>query len=134
MNARVWMAPALLPVVIAAGAPAVEEVETPRAPLELVLARPYEVEEPMPFWVDGKEVEVRRGWILVLRADLELLEPCDAPDHLLFVDGCVAQRINSGYRDGHLVVVTAEADLARALVWFGPRRLPWEAGADFLKS
>ena len=96
----------------------------PAAPLELVYARPYEVEKPMDFHAAGETVKVRKGWVLVLKADLKLLRPMNSPDHVLFIGDCVGQRINSGYKDGYLVVVAPECDLQKTPLWFGSRLLP----------
>ncbi|MFO0980180.1 MAG: hypothetical protein U1E76_00270 [Planctomycetota bacterium] len=96
----------------------------PKAPLALVYARPYQVEKPMEFVINGKVEKVHKGYVLVLKADLRLCEPKDVPDFALFVDNALGQRVNSGYRDGHLIVITPELDLAKSLIWFGSRLLP----------
>lgn len=93
----------------------------PKAPIELVYARPYQVEKEMGFSIGGKIEKVKKGYVLVLKADLKLCEPKNVPDFTLFVDGVLAQRVNSGYVDGHLVVLIPEVDLTKALVWFGSR-------------
>src|SRR5262245_32497991 len=90
----------------------------PKAPVELVYARPYEGDKAMDFSVDGKTEKVKRGYILVLKADLKLLEPKDAPDFVIFAERAVGQKVNSGYVDGYVIVITPEIDLGKALVWF----------------
>jgi len=96
----------------------------PKAPIELVYARPYEVEKAMDFIVDGKVEKVKKGYVLVLKADLKLLEPKDVPDFVVFADRAVGQKVNSGYRDGYVIVITPTIDLGKALVWFGSRLVP----------
>jgi hypothetical protein len=106
----------------------------PKAPIELVYARPYEVEKAMDFIVDGKVEKVKKGYVLVLKADLKLLEPKDVPDFALFADRAIGQRVNSGYRDGYVVVITPAIDLAKAPIWFGSRLVPDRVTAPIVES
>jgi len=104
-------------------------IALPRAPLTLVEAEPFQVEKPIVFRVAGKDVKAKEGWILVLEADLDVLEPVDLPDRALFVGDCLAQKVNSGYKDGHVVVITSKVDLATSPIWFGSRWLPHQVNA-----
>ena len=96
----------------------------PARPIALVSAHPFELEKDVLFHSLGKRSKHKKGWILVLKADLKLLEPRNAPDYVLFVGDHVARRINSGYKDGHLVVMIPDCDLEKTTLWFGSRLVP----------
>ncbi len=103
----------------------------PRAPLDLLYAREYEVERAMTFCAGGEALEVKKGYILVIKADLDLLQPLNSPDFLLLGETAALHKVNSGYKDGHLVIVTPALDLEKALVFFGERMVPERMTKDF---
>ena len=96
----------------------------PKSVSDLVLVRPFTVKKPMSFVVGGKTRKVTEGYVLVIKAHLGLLEPRNAPDYLLFVGDAVGQKVNSGYKDGHVIVITPKLDLSKAPLWFGSREIP----------
>lgn len=107
----------------------------PAAPLELVLARPFEVEVAMPFHVAGGVQQVKKGHVLVLRVDPDLVRPAEEPDHVLFAGDSIAQRVNVGFEDGHVIVIVPERDYTRAPVFFAARAIPDRlTAADFLRA
>ena len=98
---------------------------TPKAPIELVVAKPFKVEKPIPFVIDGKKKQMKKeGYLLVLKADKDLLAPKNSPDFLIYADKAVGWKINSGYRSGHVVVMVPKCDLLKANLWFGSRLVP----------
>ena len=105
------------------------------APVRIVEARPYEVEQAMSFRVDGEDEDCSEGYVLVVEADLRLLQPDNAADYVLYAGSAVAQRVNTGYRDGRLIVITASFDPKVDCLWLGPRGLPDRMGpADFQRE
>ncbi|MEW6746562.1 MAG: hypothetical protein AB1486_27805 [Planctomycetota bacterium] len=92
--------------------------------VELIYARPFEVEQPIPFVVGGKIEASKKGYIVVLKADLRVLEPMDVPDHVIFAGKAVTQKINSGYRSGYVVAMVPEVNLFESALWVGSRLLP----------
>ncbi len=100
-------------------------VEVPAAPAALLFARPFFSEKPIEFVIGGERTTRTKGWILVLEAaDKRLLEPRDAPDFAIFVGDAIAQKVSSGFRSGKIVVMTPDADLATAPIFFGSRLVP----------
>jgi hypothetical protein len=93
----------------------------PAAPNALLWARPFVSEKPIEFVVNGEKKLLTKGLILVLDVDKKLVEPLDVPDYVVYVGDAVAQKINSGYVSGKLVVMAPEVDLATAPIWFGSR-------------
>ncbi len=95
----------------------------PTSPEEIVVAQPFQLQVPMEFRVAGAAKKVTRGFVLVLKVSPWVLEPRSSPDFVLFAGDAVAQRMNVGCWDGHLVALVPEVDLSRSPVWFGSRLL-----------
>jgi hypothetical protein len=100
------------------------ERHVPAAPLELVALQAFSVREPMKFWHNGKQEKISRGFIAVLKVERQWLRPVNEPDHLLLLGNSIGQRVNVGFEDGHLIVVTPQIDWLKTPVYFGSRLVP----------
>ncbi|NNC39611.1 MAG: hypothetical protein HKN95_02875 [Acidimicrobiia bacterium] len=96
------------------------------APINKVLyVQAFTLEEPYRTdWRKGRPW-VKAGYLLVLEVDPALVFPRQTAEPILYVGSQVAERINIGYRSGHVVaVVPGKAKLKEEPIWFGTPGLP----------
>jgi hypothetical protein len=99
--------------------------KTPAAVDELVYARPFTLEKGYKFEWRKEQPLVKEGYILVLKVNPDLVYPRQAAEPVLFVGDQTAERVNIGYKSGHVVaIVPGKLDLKKALMWFGTPQLP----------
>jgi hypothetical protein len=73
---------------------------------------------------------VTEGWLVVLRVDPALVFPRQTAEPVLYAGRHTAERLNVGYRSGHVVaIVPAPFDPAKDPVWFGAPALPEQVDA-----
>lgn len=99
--------------------------DTPAPVRELLLARPFSLENGFTYAWSAQRPLVTEGLILVLTADPEYLRPRETQEPVLFVGPYPAQRLSWNLETGRLVVlVPAKVDLSVEPVWFGTPGLP----------
>lgn len=118
----------------AAAAPP-ELPETPFAPLDLLYAQRFELDEPMEYrWSKGRP-EVASGWILVLEVDPAVAYPRQTALPVLYVGEQAAHYAMKGYPSGRVIVLVPEpVDLRTAPVWFGTPVLPEQVDAGVVRA
>jgi len=96
-------------------------------PIELVSAQRFTLETPYTHWWRVEQPKFNDGWLLVLRADVELLRPRQAREPVLVVGDETAERVNIGHASGHLIAfVPGDVELTGARIFFAPPDLPEE--------
>ena len=98
---------------------------TPAAVDDLVYARTFTLEQGYRFdWSEERPL-LTEGTLLVLKVDPALVYPRQAAEPVLFVGNQTAERVNIGYRSGHVIaIVPGKVDLSRTPIWFGTPELP----------
>ena len=108
---------------------------TPAAIEEVVYARPFELEQGYKFEWRKEQPLVKEGVILVLKVDPDLVYPRQIAEPVLYVGDQTAERVNIGYKSGHVVVIVpGEVDLKTAPIWFGTPELPERCTAKTIKA
>lgn len=122
----------------AAGAAPTVVVDQPRPVNEVVLARPFILEQPFEFDWRAERPLVKSGWIIVVAVDKALVAPRQLAEPVLYVGGQTAERLNLGHGSGRLVVIVPapldEAGAVRSIVsaqptFFGAAMLPEQVDA-----
>ena len=115
------------------GAPPALPADPSSLPVTLVGAWPFTLEQPATHWSRAERPLYDAGMILVLSADPELLHPRQAAEPVLYVGAQTAEKLNTGYPSGQLVVLVPaprgadgmpQLDLANAPIFFGEPALP----------
>ena len=97
---------------------------TPAAIDEVVYARSFELDQGYKFEWRKEQPLVKKGVILVLKVDPDLVYPRQIAEPVLYVGDQTAERVNIGYKSGHVVaIVPGEVDLNKAMIWFGYARV-----------
>lgn len=119
---------------------------TPAAVAELIELIPFELEEPCTHSMRRERPEYTRGHVLVLRAPMAYLVPRQVAEPVLLVGAQTAERINTGFASGYLVVVVPEwrergadgveraGDPAAARIWFASPELPERVDAAWIDA
>ncbi|MBT8484171.1 MAG: hypothetical protein HKO59_09220 [Phycisphaerales bacterium] len=106
---------------------------TPAPVLDILVARPVQLTKPYRHTWTAEPTLVRSGYLLVLKVDPALVYPRQTEEPVLYVGNQTAERLNVGYRSGHVVAfVPAELDPAHAEavdlrttpIWFGAPAFP----------
>lgn len=101
-------------------------------PIELVHAQPFTLATPERHTWRAEAPAFDSGLVLVLEAQAEYLAPRQVAEPVLFVGDQTAQRLNTGYPSGQLVVLVPDltlADLATSPIYFGQPALPEQVDA-----
>ncbi len=122
-------ATALAAAVVIAAPPQVPA--TPAAVQDIVFAQPFSLETgEMSYW-RAERPTVKSGYIIVLKVNPDLVYPRQSAEPVLYVGDTTAQRLNVGYRSGHVVAVVGAditgdkaMDLSKVKIWFGTPELP----------
>ncbi len=98
---------------------------TPAAVDGIVYARRFTLKEGYKFgWCKERQM-VTSGYLLVLKVNPDLVFPRQLAEPVLYVGNQTAQRLNIGYKSGHVVAIApGDTDLNKALIWFGTPELP----------
>lgn len=128
-------ATALAAAVVIAAPPQVPA--TPAAVQDIVFAQPFTLETGEVSNWRAERPTIESGYILVLKVNPDLVYPRQSAEPVLYVGDTTAQRLNVGYRSGHVVaVVGAEItgdkamDLSKVKIWFGTPELPERVDAN----
>jgi len=128
-------ATALAAAVVIAAPPQVPA--TPAAVQDIVFAQPFTLEKGEVSYWRAERPTIESGYILVLKVNPDLVYPRQSAEPVLYVGDTTAQRLNVGYRSGHVVaVVGAEItgdkamDLSKVKIWFGTPELPERVDAN----
>jgi len=133
MRSLVAVAAALLLGLAQAGG--YEMPATPAPVDEIVYARPFRSEQPMPFAWRAGTPEINEGQILVLRVSPALVQPRQSAEPVLYVGDQTAERINTGLVSGHLIVIVpGKPDLCHSPIWFGTPALPERVDVDTIAA
>ncbi len=105
--------------------------KTPAPIKELIIARPFILQDGFRFDWRQEQPTVNRGFLLVLEVDPDLVYPRQVAEPVLFVGDQTAMRLNVGYISGRVVAVAPHTqDLAR--IWFGTPQLPEAVTAEIV--
>ena len=110
---------------------------TPAPVQDIVFAQPFTLDQGEVSNWRAERPEITSGYILVLKVDRDLVYPRQTAEPVLYVGDTTAQRLNVGYRSGHVVAVggadiTGEdaLDLSEVKIWFGTPELPERVDAN----
>lgn len=108
--------------------------DTPAPVLDIVHAVPFTLDESYTHLWRAEKPEVRTGYLVVLKVEPDLVYPRQRPEPVLYVANQTAERLNVGYRSGHVVAIVPAVlddvkhpdyiDLAKASIWFGTPGMP----------
>lgn len=107
--------------------------DTPAPIVDLVSVQTFELERPDKHRWRAERPTVKTGYLLVLKVDPALVYPRQVAEPVLYVGRQTAERINVGYRSGHVVAIVPAVtepgrpgylDLAKEPIWFGSPELP----------
>lgn len=110
---------------------------TPAAVQDIVFAQPFTLDQgEVSTWRADRPM-VTSGYIIVLKVNPDLVYPRQTAEPVLYVGDTTAERLNVGYRSGHVVAVvgadiTGEKamDLSKVKIWFGTPELPESVDAN----
>jgi hypothetical protein len=71
----------------------------------LLLAQPFELEQPATHYWRAEQPQYLRGWILVLECDPSRLARRQTVEPLLACDGEILERVNEGAKHGRVIVL-----------------------------
>jgi hypothetical protein len=117
--------------------------DTPAAVKDIVHARQFTLDEGYPYcWFNAatkegshEQLKVSSGWLLVLKVDPKFVVPRQMAEPVLYVGDKTAERLNIGYRSGHVVaIVPGDVDLKKTPIYFGTPDLPERITADKAKA
>ncbi len=124
------VAGAVLTAVSASAAPPAVPA-TPARVDDLVYAAPFTLREGYAHDWRAERPLVTRGYLVVLRVQPALVYPRQVAEPVLYVGNQTAERLNVGYRSGHVVaIVPGDVDLKTAPLWFGTPALPEQVNAS----
>ncbi len=106
---------------------------TPAAVEEVLVLRPFQLEEPFPYLWRQEQPKVTAGMLMVVRVDPALAYPRQVAEPVLYVGGQTAMRLNVGYPSGRIVaLVPTPPDFPAGDmdIWFGTPRLPESVNTD----
>lgn len=106
--------------------------DTLSAEVELLYARPFELDRPYTHAWRAEQPSVSSGLVLVLAVDPDVVAPRQTYEPVLFVGGQTAERLNTAQGSGHLVAIVPAApgtDLSKLPIFFGEPALPEQIDA-----
>ncbi len=108
---------------------------TPAPVDDVVLVRPFTLENGYTFNWCKERPQVTSGVLLVLKVDPSLVVSRQVAEPVLYVGSQTAERINIGYGSGYVVaVVPGDVDLTKDPIWFGTPDLPERVDAEKVKA
>ncbi|MBT8485074.1 MAG: hypothetical protein HKO59_09665 [Phycisphaerales bacterium] len=135
-----------LAVAAIAGAAAVAAppaVPATPAPIDrVVAAQPFVLDDAFRFEWREEKPDARAGYLIVIKVNPDLVYPRQTLEPVLYVGNQVAQRVNVGYRSGHVVAIVpapldengvVQLDLAKTPIWFGTPELPERINAHAIE-
>ena len=113
---------ALLPGVADGEAPAIDE---PRPILGLIYARPFTLEEGLPYQWSAERPWIQDGMLLVIEADPDLVRLRESAEPVLYAGRFSLRRLARDENSGRLLVlVPTQLNLAEEGIFFGSPDLP----------
>jgi hypothetical protein len=108
---------------------------TPAAVDSIVYARKFTLKEGYKFdWCKERPL-VKSGYLLVLKVNPDLVFARQCAEPVLYVGNQTAQRLNIGYKSGHVVaIVPGDPDLNKSMIWFGTPELPERVDTNMAKA
>lgn len=122
-------------------APPAPAVAAPDAVWDVLVARPFRLDEPYTHWWRSERPQVSAGHLLVLAVDPARFVPRETAEPVLMVGDQTAERINHGAGDGALVVLVPDTrvedgwptrDLATTPIFLADPELPERVDGDWL--
>jgi hypothetical protein len=116
---------------------------TPAPIVKLVSARPFSLEQSYACDWRREKPRVTTGYLLVLEVDPDLVYPRQVEEPVLYVGRQTAERLNVGYRSGHVVAIVPAVtdreakdfvDLGKVPIWFGTPELPERVDAARIEA
>ena len=108
---------------------------TPTTVDGIIYARKFTLQEGYKFRWCNEKPNVTSGYLLVLKVNPDLVLARQVAEPVLYVGDQTAERLNNGYRSGHVVALVPGApDLTKALMWFGTPELPERVDAEMAKA
>jgi hypothetical protein len=102
------------------------------AAVKLVLARPFTLAEPAPYFWQKEHPAYDAGWLVVLKVPPEMSRPRQVEVPVLYAGSVPAELLNVGYPAGVLVVlVPGSVDLEHTPFYYGPQTLPERVDAAY---
>lgn len=95
--------------------------------VELLLARPFQLDEPAVHVWRAEQPEYRSGWVLVMKVDPAMVAPRQTYEPVLYAGAQTVERLNRAQGSGHLVGIlpaAPDASLADFPLFFGAPALP----------
>lgn len=125
----------LLATVAAAHAAPPAVPATPAAVNDLILVQPFVLQQGYQHAWSAEKVQVRSGYLVVLKVNPDLVYPRQTPEPILYAGRQTVERINVGYPSGVVVgIVPGDNDLSRVTFWFGTPGLPEEVTASTIQA
>ena len=110
---------------------------TPAPVQDIVFAQPFTLDQGEVSTWRAERPMVTSGYILVLKVNPDLVYPRQSAEPVLYVGDTTAERLNVGYRSGHVVAVVGAditgddaMDLSKVKIWFGTPELPERVDAN----
>mgnify|MGYP001044961618 FL=1 len=110
---------------------------TPAPVQDIVFAQPFTLDQGEVSNWRAERPTITSGYILVLKVNPDLVYPRQSAEPVLYVGDTTAQRLNVGYRSGHVVAVVGAditgddaLDLSDVKIWFGTPELPERVDAN----
>jgi hypothetical protein len=133
-----WMTVLLSVMLVATPTAARDDLERPAGPVaveEILLARPFALEQGYNSDWQKERPVVTHGFIVVLRVDPVLVMPRASRQPVLYAGRRPAEPITTGYPSGILAaVVPGPVDLRRTAIWFGAPALPEEVDGPVIQA
>jgi hypothetical protein len=116
---------------------------TPAPIVKLVSARPFALEQSYASDWRREKPRVTTGYLLVLEVDPDLVYPRQVEEPVLYVGRQTAERLNVGYRSGHVVAIVPAVtdpeakdyvDLGKVRIWFGAPEMPERVDAARIEA
>jgi hypothetical protein len=105
--------------------PAVDEAALPVAAHDLLALRAFSLEGERDYPWMRDHPPIREGVLLALEVEPALAAPRQVEQPVIYVGDVPAERLNSGWPSGRLLLlVPGEPDLSELPVFFGPPELP----------
>jgi len=104
---------------------------TPAPVEDIVFAQPFTLDQGERSNWRAERPVIDSGYIIVLKVNPDLVYPRQSAEPVLYVGDTTAQRLNVGYRSGHVVAIVGgeiegedALNLSQAKIWFGTPELP----------
>jgi hypothetical protein len=108
---------------------------TPSGVIDIVEIQPFRLKAGYRNdWLQNRPI-VNGGLLVVLRVDPKYVLPRDTAEPVLYAGDRTVQRLNQGYRSGHVIgIIQGEVNLASAPIWFGRPQLPERVTPEIIKA